>query len=260
MTNPEPDQQTHAAGQDLVGLSALTTLQPRNLDEAMHLSKVLAQSALVPWTLQGKPADILVILMYGVELDLPVIQALNAITVIKGRPSLSSDLRVSKTRQRGHRVGIACATCGHTFDQGNHRGQGAHRFDPDWTAERCTVIAERRDTGETAYVTYTLEDAVKQRLVALKDGKPYARSTKGEALPWETATRDMLYHRAADRACKQIAPEVAFGLYTAEEIERMPAIESAPVRVDASVGEPVAPEAARAEAERLQAEWTGDQS
>lgn len=251
MTAPEPGREV----EQRLPLAGLVSFEPQNLDEAMTLSKILAVSQLVPWALQGKPADILIIMMYGRELGMRTIQALGAINVIKGRPSMSAELRVAKTTERGHRVDITCTECGLPFDQGNHRGDGSHKYDADWTARQCTVMAVRKDNGRTAVVTYTIEDAVQAGLVQIKDGKPWARSQKGERLPWETATRDMLYHRASDRACKMIAPEVAYGLYTAEEVENMPAADVEPARVEATVGEPIDPAQAAEDAANLQAEY-----
>lgn len=242
-----------------------TSLQPRDLGEAMTLAKTLATSGLVPDALRGKPADVLVIMMYGMELGLSVNQAMRGIHVIKGRPSLSTELRVSKTRERGHRVGVVCV-CGEWADYAGHgdptdQDPGRHPYNADWTDQRCTVKAVRRDSGETSIVTWTVQDAVRAGLLwpgkGDLEGRLIARSSKsGEILPWEAYTRDMLYNRAADRACKQIAPEVAYGLYTPEEAAALP--DEEPTRVEATVGEPVtAPDVtdAAAEAARLQAEY-----
>lgn len=239
-----------------------TSLQPRDLGEAMTLAKTLAASGIVPSALRGKPADILVIMMYGMELGLSVNQAMRGINVIKGRPSLSTELRVSKTRERGHRVGVVCVQCGEWADFSVHNpSPNGHRFEADWTRERCTVKAVRRDTGETAVITWTAEDAVAAGLLwpgkGDLEGRLIARSgEKQEVLPWEAYTKDMLYNRAADRACKQIAPEVGYGLYTREEIEGMP---DEPTRVTAEVGEPVTADAIRRDAETLRERATNGQ-
>lgn len=241
--------------------ASTTSLQPRDLGEAMTLSAQLAKSSIIPYALRNKPADVMVIMMYGMELGLSINQAMRGINVIKGRPSLSAELRVSKTRERGHRVGVVCADCGQWADAVAHQGighTGSHRFAADWTAEWCTVKAVRGDSGEAAIVTWTVEDAVNARLLAPdKDGKLIARSDKDEPLPWELYRKDMLYARAADRACKQIAPEVGYGLYTREEIEAMPADE--PVRVSAEVGEPVTSDAIHRDAAAAR-EQAADQS
>lgn len=222
---------------------APTSLQPRNLSEAMDLAKALAVSNIIPYTLRGKPADVLVIIMYGMELNLSVNQALRGIHVINGAPSLSAELRVSKTRERGHLVGIACATCMELGNDPAHAkarpgdgpDPGRHPYLPDSDDTACTVKAIRKDTGEIAIVTWTIEMAINAHLVKRAEaGNLVARSKTNEPLPWELYPADMLYNRAAARACKRIAPEVAYGLYTEEELEQMP-----PERVDVHVGDPI---------------------
>lgn len=221
-------------------------LQPRNLGEAMELAKYLSVSSIIPHALRGKAADILVIIMYGTELGLSVNQALRGINVINGAPSLSAELRVAKTRERGHAIGVVCGVdigggrrCAEWAHHPIHgvptdQDPGRHPFDADHTRERCTVKAVRKDTGETAIITWTIEDAIAAQLIKrAESGDLVARSARNEPLPWELYPADMLYNRASDRAAKRIAPEVAFGLYTEEETERIP------TRVEATVGAPV---------------------
>jgi hypothetical protein len=195
----------------------------RTLDEAFRVSNALAHSTMIPRALQGKGPDILAVLLYGAELGLSVGQSLVGIRPIEGRPTMSTELREAKTRERGHRVSIVCATCGEYAEHPGHgqptdRDPGRHPYQADWTAQRCTVRATRGDTGETAQVTWTIEDAIAAGLVKrLDDGTLRARSKEGKPLPWELYTRDMLYNRAVARACRMVAPEVGFGLYTEEE-------------------------------------------
>ena len=44
---------------------ALPTIAPQNLNEVMQFSEMIAKSQIIPKALQGKPADIAVILMNG---------------------------------------------------------------------------------------------------------------------------------------------------------------------------------------------------
>lgn len=207
-------------------------LPVRTLDEAFRMSNALAHSSLVPDSLRGKGPDILAVLLYGRELGLSVWQSINGIHVIEGRPSMSAELRVAKTRERGHLVGIACAECGnHGNDMAhlvNHFAvdtdrEDVHRFVPDWNNERCTVKAMRGDTGEIAVVTWTVEDAIQAgKLRRMPDGTLQARGRSGGVLPWEATTKDMLYARASARACRLIAPEVGYGLYAPDETAEEP--------------------------------------
>src|SRR6266404_1648813 len=124
---------------------------------------------------------------------------------------MSAELRVAKTRERGHVIGIACRICGEfgnhpihaTGDTGPRARLSAemHRFEPDWDNTQCTVKAVRGDTGETAVVTWTVEDAIAAgKLRRMADGSLQSRSSNGSPLNWETYTKDMLYARASSRA------------------------------------------------------------
>ena len=65
------------------------TLQPQTMDEAMKFSEVISKSGLVPKEYQGKPANCLVAIQWGMELGLAPLQALQNIAVINGKPSLN---------------------------------------------------------------------------------------------------------------------------------------------------------------------------
>ena len=64
---------------------------PATLTEAIQFSEMLANSSMVPKAYQGKPQDILVCVQWGYEMGLPPMQALQAIAVINGKPSLWGD-------------------------------------------------------------------------------------------------------------------------------------------------------------------------
>lgn len=159
-----------------------------DLDGAMRLSKTLAFAAIMPDALRGKPADVLAIMLYGQDLGLSPMQAIQGIDIIKGKPRISAKLMVAKARQAGHLVTIK-----------------------EHTGSSCTVEAVRKDTGERHQVTFTSEDAAKARLCSIKDGQVIARSSKGEPLPWETRHRTMLQWRAAQECLNFLCPEITFG-------------------------------------------------
>lgn len=168
----------------------------RSLDEAYRLSQALALAAMLPDAVRGKPADVLAMLLYGQELGLGPMQSLQSIYVVKGRPSLSSQLWRALAIRRGHTV----------------EGTSEHN-------KSATVTVTRVDDPNPHTVKYTIEDAIQAGRVTLKDGKPHARSQKGEPLPWETTTDDMLIARATSKALRFKCPEVALGFYSTDEIE-----------------------------------------
>jgi hypothetical protein len=230
------------------------SLNPKNLQEAMDLSKIIAVSDFVPDDLQGKPGNVLVIMLYGMELGISVMSAMNEISTINKRPTLKASLVRAKFRERGHRIGVVCGVdvgggrlCGELPEHAIHgvptdRDPGMHPFVPDHTNERCTVKAIRRDTGETAVVTWTIEDALTAGLVQRVDGGKYIARSKfkpNEAKPWEKYPKAQLYARASAWAVRQLAPEVLLGLYTTEEVRDMQG--DGPSKADVvEVGEPVA--------------------
>jgi hypothetical protein len=167
-----------------------------DLDQAYRLSQALALSDIIPDALKGKPGNVLALMLYGQDLGLSPMQAMQGIDVIKGKPRISAKLMVAKAREHGHRVTVT-----------------------DQSDTSCTVEVVRRDTGERHEVTFTTDDAVTARACTIKDGKPYARSQRGEAMPWETRHRTMLQWRAASECLNFICPEIAFGFAVAGDVQ-----------------------------------------
>jgi hypothetical protein len=145
-----------------------------DFDAAYRLAKNLALSNIIPDTLRGKPADVLVIVLYGQELGLAPMQAMQVIDVVKGRPSLRANLWVALARKAGHRVSVT-----------------------EETPTSCTVQVVRCDDPTPQVVTYTLENAKTAGLLS-NDG-------------YRKHPADMLYARAASKCIRRACPEVALG-------------------------------------------------
>lgn len=75
------------------------SLNPSNLKEALKICEWLSKSNLVPKQYQGKPADILVCINWGMEVGLKPLQALNSIAVVNGSPSLWGAAPLALVRQ-----------------------------------------------------------------------------------------------------------------------------------------------------------------
>lgn len=146
-----------------------------DLDQIYRLSQALAQSSLLPKDLRGKPSDVLVAVLYGQELGLAPMAAIQSVYVVQGRPTISGQLWAALARRAGHKVRVT-----------------------DETAESCTVEVERADDpGHPTTVTYTLAQA-KQAGLATKD-------------VWKQHPAAMLYARAVSTACRRACPEIALG-------------------------------------------------
>ena len=151
---------------------------PDDLKTQMELAKTLAVSSLLPQALRGKPADVLVTVMYGRELGLSPMQSLQGIYVVNGRPSMSGQLWLAKVRQAGHRVKIEAT---------------------DKTAT-CTIT--RGDTGEEHTETFTFAEAERAKLT----GKDV----------WKSWPKRMLTWRAVSNCATVVCPEVALGFEVTE--------------------------------------------
>jgi hypothetical protein len=160
-----------------------------NLEEVVTLAKGLAVSGLVPDALRGKPNDVAVILLYGAELGLTPMQAIQGIYVVKGRPMLSAQTWGTKIRQNGHRLVILSST-----------------------RTEATVCITRGDDKTQHVESFTIEDAVAAGLCEIVNGKVVSRSQfKNEVKPWEAYTKTMLRNRAITHCARYACPEAAFG-------------------------------------------------
>lgn len=172
-----------------------------DLDQAWRLAKVLAMASVVPDRLRGKPGDVLAIMLYGQDLGMSPMQSLQGIYVVKGKPQLASQTWTALARRAGHKV-----------------------REIESTRERYTVEITIKDDPEHPHrETYTIEDAVTAKLVTIKeDGSYWARSAKGEALPWENNPKTMLRNRAISNGAKLACPEVALGFAIEGDYDYIP--------------------------------------
>ena len=153
-----------------------------------ELSNALCRSNLLPATLQGSPANILLVIMKGHELQLSPIQSIDCIHIIKGKPTMSAqgmlalikrdvstskvDVQVFRENKEG---GGFVATC--TM----HRGEESHTC--TWDMERAYMM------GLTG-----------------KDN-------------WKKQPDTMLKWRAVSECARFLFPDVIMGLYTPEELD-----------------------------------------
>lgn len=71
---------------------AMFSLVPTNLDQALQLAKLIADSDLAPKDYKGKPGNVLIAVQMGQEVGLPPMSAIQNIAVINGKPSLYGDV------------------------------------------------------------------------------------------------------------------------------------------------------------------------
>ena len=64
---------------------------PKTADEALSIASQIAKSALIPKQFQGRPQDVFACMLWSHTLGMPIMQGLQSIAVINGRPSLWGD-------------------------------------------------------------------------------------------------------------------------------------------------------------------------
>lgn len=163
---------------------------------AQELAK--AKSPLLPAAFRGSPGDLLLVMEYGRSLDLPIAQVFTEVHLVNGKPGMSAKLMHALMLRAGHKVRVTSAR--------------------DGRSATCRII--RTDDPEPFEETFTLTDAVQAGLCEIKNGKVWARDSKGQPTPWERYTRVMLRNRAISAAARAHCPDVLAGVsYTPDELE-----------------------------------------
>lgn len=181
--------------------SELTTLA--------QLAVTFAQAGLVPKPLQGKPSDVLLVLLTGRGLGIDPMVALRECHPIDGRVTVSPKLRLAIVRDRG---------------------LGQIWPDPENNDDQAIWYGRRADQPDTVFTgRYSKEDAQRAGLQG-KDN-------------WKKYPRQMLQWRALGYLLDQAFPEVGTGLYGADELGAITDEEGRPIEI--SEVEPFVPSGRR---------------
>lgn len=149
------------------------------VQDIVKLSEIAFKSKLFP----NKTVE--AIAMIGIiarDLNLPLSTALmGGINIIQGVPSLSARVMNLLIRRAGHSISV------------EHKPEG------------CFIKGKRRDNGDEAIVSFTIEDAKAAGLLS-KDN-------------WRKHLPDMLFSRALSRIARQLFPDCIEGAYIEGEID-----------------------------------------
>jgi len=159
------------------------SLVPENLEQAMKLAEIMANSDIVPKDFKGKPGNVLVAVQMGGELGLPPAQALQNIAVINGRPSLWGDAALALVQAHPKFVSIK------------------ETYDADADAAVCVIV---RKGEEPHTVTFSRLDAQDAGLLT-KPG------------PWKQYPKRMMQMRARSFAIRDKFADALKGVSIAEE-------------------------------------------
>jgi len=164
-------------------------LQPRDMDQAMRLADMLANSGMVPKQYIKNPQGTLVAMMMGNEIGLNPLQSLQNIAVINGKPSIYADALLALVQ--------------------NHPKFGGHEesFDEQTMTAYCTVWRKGDEKKHT--VSFSRADAEQAGLW-------------GKQGPWVTYPKRMLMWRARGYALRDKFADALGGLITVEEARDIP--------------------------------------
>ena len=148
------------------------------------IAEGLWQSQLMPKSLRT-PQAIAAVILKGMELDIPPMQAVQSLHVIDGKVGMSAELMRALIYQR-------CP--------------GSKIIDIESTNERC-ILEGHRPGQEPKRAEFNAEDAAGQNLLG-KDN-------------WKREPTDMYYARATSRLARRLWPDIIMGCYTTEEIQSL---------------------------------------
>lgn len=154
----------------------------------MELAKTLASSQLIPKAFQQRPGDVFVAMMWSHSLGIPIVQGLQGIAVINGKPSLYGDALLAVCMGSGQMADIEETVTGNA----------------DNLTATCKVT--RRGKPTPVVSTFSIADARAAGLL----GKPG---------PWKQYTSRMLKMRARAFALRDAFPDVLSGIASAEEMQ-----------------------------------------
>lgn len=171
--------------------AALAILKDPTIERLKAQTILLVKGNLLPDALKGKAEAVMTVLLYGHELGISPVRAINAIHVIEGRPSISANLMLTLVRERIPGFQLEVVEASPTVNTIRHR---RHK-DDDWQTS-----------------TYTIDEANMADLV-----KPTKNGNKSN---WLKHPTDMLFARNVSRVCRWNYSDVLAGMvHTPEELE-----------------------------------------
>jgi hypothetical protein len=165
-------------------------LVPQSMAEAMKLSEALASTTMVPKECRGRPEEVLARVLYGSGLGMNPLQAVNAVSLINGKPTLWGDGLVAVCRSHPAFAGLEEKLTGAGEDMA------------------ATVIVHRK--GEPPLEsTFSVADAKRAGLW-------------GRSGPWSQYPQRMLMARARGFALRVAFADALMGLIDETEARDYP--------------------------------------
>ena len=169
-------------------MKELGIFEPQNLTELKAVRKGhIASSQLVPQSMRGKPADIMLAITLGKELGLSTVQSLQSVAIINGKPTIFGDAALALVLGSG-----LCEDIVETVEDGV-----------------ATCRGKRKGMASYQSRTFSIEDAKRAKLW-------------GKRGPWSDYPLIMLKHRARGQLLRDLWADCLRGTITTEEARDYP--------------------------------------
>lgn len=165
---------------------------PIEWEATMAVARQIANTAFVPTAYRGQPESVVAAILFGREIGIGPMRALQKIHMVDGKPSLAADEMLAQMRRNGLVI-----------------------VDSESTRERAWIKARRTDTGEEAEVEWTIEEA--RQIPARERSVNIMLAEKGT---WQAYPADMLWARCVGRLARRLGSDLVGGVvYSAEEMQ-----------------------------------------
>ena len=132
-------------------------------DHEMMVYQTMAKQAVASKMYRGvgDEAGVIMVMLAAREMGIPPMSALNGgVNIINGKVEIAARMMSAMIRRAGHSITIK-----------------------ECTDTSCTLLGKRRDTHDTAEVSYTIEEAKKAGLI--KPGGGWTRNPKDMSSAWD---------------------------------------------------------------------------
>lgn len=167
--------------------NAQMAITPTSMEGLLDMSRLLAKSSLLPAALRGKPDDVAVVLMTGMELGMSPMQALRGINVINGKGVMDATNIVGRV--------MASPVC-------------EYFVMVESTDLIATYETKRKGAPKPTTLSYSIQQA---KVAGLLDKNPTYRSHPAA----------MLRARASSSLARVAYPDVVSGFHAPEEMDEV---------------------------------------
>lgn len=195
-TEPVTSQGNGATALATVPSHATDLMNPFSSRDAFNgawgMAKALAQSSLVPTLFRNSTENCIIAMEYAARLQVSVLAVMQNLSVINGKPGLSSVFLIASVNSCGRFTPLR-------FEFAGELGKDS------WA---CRAVAKERASGEI------LEGEWITWLMAIKEGWVGRKGSK-----WQTMPGQMMRYRSAAFWTRAYCPEISLGFHTTDELE-----------------------------------------